>query len=46
MPMRVLAVYSRRIPPDEVAIQEMVYTRKGVDRILKYALVCPKQAVS
>lgn len=23
--------------PDEVAIQEMVYTRKGVDRILKYA---------
>ena len=29
--------------PDEVAIQEMVYTRKGVDRILKYAFrVCPE----
>lgn len=34
--MPVLVVSSKGYP-DEVAIQEMVYTRKGVDRILKYA---------
>ncbi|MFI5358760.1 MAG: 3-isopropylmalate dehydrogenase [Halanaerobiales bacterium] len=29
--------FLKKDTPDEVAIQEMVYTRKGVDRILKYA---------
>ena len=30
--MPVLVVFLKKGYPDEVAIQEMVYTRKGVDR--------------